>query len=428
MKKVLIITYYWPPSGGAGVQRMLKFVKYFPEFKVEPLILTVDENKASYQLIDNSLKNDIPTNIKIFKTSTFEPFGFYKILGKKKEIPHSGFANESNPSIFQKLMRFIRGNFFIPDARVGWNQYAYKMAVKIIENETIDAVITSSPPHSTQLIGLKLKNKYKIKWIADLRDPWTDIYYYKQMYHTKLAETIDKKYEKKVLENSDAIIVVSKNIKEIFKSKTETDIDNKIHIIPNGYDEDDFDRVINFESDEFMITYTGTYADIYQIDGFLNAFKKFILEFQNSNIKLRFIGKISDTLPEKITNLKLNNYVEFNDYLPHKDSVKELLKSSALLLIIPKMEKNEGILTGKLFEYLGSYKPIICLGPLNGDAAKIINQCNAGEVFDYENSNNIFDYLRKIYLNRNNIVCNYLEINKYTRKNLTKKLTEIINN
>lgn len=427
MKKVLIITYYWPPSGGAGVQRMLKFVKYFPYFGIEPIVITVDEKKASYQIVDKSLIGDIPANTTIYKTSTFEPFEFYKLLGNKKEIPHSGFANETKPSLFQKIMRFIRGNLFIPDARKGWNIYAYKMAKEIIENQKIDAIITSSPPHSTQLVGLKLKNEFNIKWICDLRDPWTDIYYYKQMYHTIWAKSIDSEYERKVLENSDAVIVVSESIRDLFKQKTKKNIENKIFVIPNGFDEDDFERNNNIESDEFLISYTGTFADIYVIDGFLEAFHNFVLEFSKSKIKLRFIGKISESLKFKVNKLNLNDFVEFKEYLPHKDSVNELLKSSLLLLIIPKMERNEGILTGKLFEYLGSYKPILCIGPVNGNASNIISECNAGKTFDYFDSVSMLKYLKEIFLNEKERAPNIEKIKSFSRKNLTKIISELIN-
>jgi len=427
MKKVLIITYYWPPSGGAGVQRMLKFVKYFPQFEIEPIVITVDESKASYQIIDKTLIDDIPSNVRVYRTSTFEPFEFYKIIGNKKEIPHSGFANETNPSLFQKFMRFIRGNFFIPDARKGWNKYAYNKAKEIINNEKIDAIITSSPPHSTQLIGLKLKKKFNMLWISDLRDPWTDIYFYKQLYHTKLARIIDAYFERKVLENSDAVIVVSDSIKKLFKNKSDKVFENKIYVIPNGFDEDDF-LIKNFSknSDEFIITYTGTYADIYFIDGFLYAFQKFISEFSNSKIKLKFIGKISESLIKKVNDLKIEKYVEFNDYLPHKESVNELINSSLLLLIIPKMDNNEGILTGKLFEYLGSGMQILCIGPVEGDASKIIKECNAGKTFDYYDSNNIFNYLREVYLSQKIYKPDFDKINFFSRKNLTKKISELI--
>ena len=187
MKKVLVITYYWPPSGGAGVQRWVKFIKYFKDQNINPFIISVDPDFASYPLIDNSLKNDIPDNTNVYLTKTNEPYSLYKKINNN-QTPYAGFANEGRPNFFQKIARFIRGNFFIPDSRKGWNNFAYKKAVEILEKENIDTVITTSPPHSTQLIGLKLKETQNIKWIADLRDPWTDIYYYKSMLHTKWAK------------------------------------------------------------------------------------------------------------------------------------------------------------------------------------------------------------------------------------------------
>jgi hypothetical protein len=183
MKKVLIITYYWPPSGGAGVQRWLKFAKYLPEYGWEPIILTIDPAYAAYPVTDDSLISEIPSTVKVFTTPAVDYFSIYK--KDKSRIPTAGFANSRENTVKDKILRFIRGNFFIPDPRKGWNGFAFKKACEIIETEGIKHVITTSPPHSTQLIGTKIKRKYpEIKWIADLRDPWTDIYYYDQFYPT----------------------------------------------------------------------------------------------------------------------------------------------------------------------------------------------------------------------------------------------------
>jgi hypothetical protein len=200
-RKVLIITYYWPPSGGAGVQRWLKFAKYLPEFGVEPIVLTVDPKYASYPQRDESLEKDIHQKLKVYKTKTFEPLNLLSGILGKKNVPYGGFTNVNKKSFLQTILRFIRGNFFIPDARVGWNNYAYKKAKEIIEEYKIDTVITTSPPHSTQLIGLELKKKLSITWIADFRDPWTDIYYYKDLLHTCLAKRLDKNKEQEVSNN-----------------------------------------------------------------------------------------------------------------------------------------------------------------------------------------------------------------------------------
>ena len=177
MKKVLIISYYFPPSGGSGVQRWLKFVKYLPEFGYEPIVLTVDPTVASYPQIDATLLQDIPSLVRVERTTTREMLSLYKRVSPTKEIPYGGFANENTQGLFSTISRFIRGNFFLPDPRRGWNKFAYKKACELIEQEQIDTVITTSPPHSTQLIGLKLKKRFpSIQWIADLRDPWRDIF------------------------------------------------------------------------------------------------------------------------------------------------------------------------------------------------------------------------------------------------------------
>ena len=213
MPKVLIITYYWPPGSGAGVQRWLKFSKYLPEFGWKPVILTVDPHYATYPVLDNSLEKDIPKGLKIYKTKSTDWFRLYK--RDKSKIPSAGFASNSDKSLKGLLSRFIRGNFFIPDPRRGWNRHAIKEAVSIILKERISAVISTSPPHSSQLIGLKLKKIFSgIQWIADLRDAWTDIYYYELFYPTFISKMIDRHFEKSVLKNADKIIITSKKDQE----------------------------------------------------------------------------------------------------------------------------------------------------------------------------------------------------------------------
>ena len=411
MKKALIITYYWPPSGGAGVQRWVKFIKYFNKFNIKPYVITVNPKQGSYPLIDNSLITDIPENIEVFPTKTFEPYSYYKKINNK-EIPYAGFANEGNPSTIQKIARFIRGNFFIPDARKGWNKFAYAKALEIIKKEKIDTIITTSPPHSTQLIGLKLKKELNIKWIADLRDPWTDIYYYKSMLHTKWAKNKDLKYEKDVLEKSDKIVVVSNSIKNLFIEKSSKIIDSKINVISNGFDKDDFELSTSNVNDKFTISYTGTITKEYPIKTLKNA-------LQETKTQVNFIGKADENIV-----IELKNLATFKNHVKHKESIKLMSKSHLLLLIIPKIKNNKGILTGKLFEYIGSNKPILCIGPTDGDAAKIIEECNAGKTFDYKDfkgmSNFILNCKKGTY--KNNTFSD-----NYTRENLTRKLSEIIN-
>ncbi len=420
-KRVLIITYYWPPSGGAGVQRWLKFAKYLPEFDIEPIILTVDPNHASYLQIDKSLEKDISLDLKVFKTKSFEPLSLLsKILGKKN-IAYGGFTNVNKKSILQIVLRFIRGNFFIPDARVGWNKYAYKKAKEIISEYKIDTVITTSPPHSTQLIGLKLKKKLNINWIADFRDPWTDIYYYKDLLHTRLVKRIDEKKEREVLEVADKVIVVGKSLKENFYSKINQE---KFVVITNGYDEEDFEEQKHVRPEKFTITYTGTLSDQYNVAAFIEVCEA--IKSKGVDFIIRFIGNVAESKLNEFKNASLLENVEIVNYVPHQESIKYLYNSSALLLVIPDFNGNKGILTGKLFEYLASGIPIVGIGPTDGDASEIIDECEVGKMFDYTETEKIYENLYNLiesFRIKQNDSKQYL---KYSRKNLTQQLKELI--
>jgi len=425
-----VITYYWPPSGGAGVQRILKFVKYFPKLEMKPYIITVREDKASYPVIDDSLLKDIPQEAEIFRTDTFEPFDMYSKLLGKKSIP-TGFSNESNPSTFQKLSRFVRGNFFIPDARKGWIKFAFNEACKIIEKENIKTVITTSPPHSAQLVGLKLKKKYDfISWIADLRDPWTDIYYYKEFKHLNIAKKIDLKYEKLVLENANVVITVSKSLKELFVKKSDKISKDKIYVISNGFDEEDFRGKEETSTDEFIITYTGTLAESYNPAVFFRTLKKITTRFPEVKFKMRFIGNPDLSLIEHIKKLSLINILDLVPTVSHEKSVQYLLQSTILFLVIPEVKNDKGILTGKLFEYLAAKKPILCIGPTEGDAASIINECNAGKTFERDEENeisNYLEYLVKEWKTNKDLDIKNDNYKKYSRYSQTKELSDIIN-
>jgi len=422
MNKVLIVTYYWPPSGGAGVQRWLKFSKYLPEFGWEPIILTVDPESAAYPVTDFSLKEDLPSSIKVYSTPAINYFGIYKKDISK--IPSAGFANSIDNTLKGKLLRFIRGNFFLPDPRKGWNKYAYKKACELIETEGIKNIITTSPPHSTQLVGLKIKKKYPaLNWIADLRDPWTDIYYYKQFYPTFFSKLIDLGYEESVLRKADKIITVGASLKNLFSAKVKG-IESKTEVITNGYDKDDFSGMIAETPSKFTITYVGTLSDIYPVDGFLNALYSF-KEKRNEFI-LRFIGTVSQKQKDLIQSKTGASIVEFIPYVDHTEAIKYMLNTSVLLLIIPDHQSNKSIITGKLFEYLASGKPIVCLGPADGDAAVIIEITGHGITFSYADSKGISEYLSTLISGISIIEKRSPEV--FSRMELTRKIIPLFSN
>lgn len=425
--RVLVITYYWPPSGGAGVQRALKFVRYFPEFGIDPVVLTVLSDKASYPVTDETLSKDIPATVKVVTTDSFEPLNILSSLMGKKNVPYGGFANANKESKTQKLLRWIRGNFFIPDARVGWVSYAYKEAVKLIEQENIRHVFISSPPHSSQLIGLRLKKRFPhVKWIADMRDPWTDIYYYKDLLHTASAARKDAALERKVLEEADTILVVSEAIKRQFCKKSEKIKSGKIQVVPNGYDEADFETGVTPEAGSFTIAYVGTMADTYRPEVFFEAFSRLVKKYPDKNLRFRFIGNIPWPVKKQAEEYGISSNCEWNGHVTHEEAIRQMQSANLLLLIIPDAAGAEGILTGKLFEYIGAGRPILGIGPKDGDAAKILRECGAGEMFEREDRAGIESWLSE----QLNSATFGQQVNnkrlKYTRRELTSAVSKVI--
>jgi len=429
IKKVLVITYYWPPSGGAGVQRVLKFVKYLSQSGVEPIVLTVDEKKASYAVLDATLLKDIPSDVKVYKTSSFEPLQLFSAVFGKDKIPHAGFANAGKGKPGSKLLRFIRGNFFIPDARKGWVKHAYRKAAALIKEQGIDTVFISSPPHSSQLLGLKLRKQFGVKWIADMRDPWTDIYYYKDLMHTAMASRVDNAYEHAVLESADEVLVVSDDIKRMFAAKLANGAEKKIHVIPNGYDESDFLLTRSSPADKFLVTYTGTIAESYNPEIFFKTIKSLVVKNPSIKIEIHFVGILSASVKHMAEQFGLVTNCKFTSYVSHEEVIKLMMSSTCLLLVIPEVKNDKGILTGKLFEYLASRKPIIGIGPSGGDAATIIDNCKAGKMFDRTEEKQLEDYVSSLleqWKLSKDLDLKDDSYKQYSRKELTKKLVEII--
>lgn len=436
MKKVLIISYYWPPSGGSGVQRWLKFVKYFREFGIEPIVLTVDPEFATFPNYDYSLLKEIPEGIEIHTTQASSPFELYKKV-RKKDAPQAGFSGEKKTGLVDKAMRFIRGNFFIPDARIGWNKFALEKARTIIRENNIDSIVTTSPPHSTQLIGLALKKEFNLHWLADLRDPWTEIYYNQELFRTPFAKRKDYNYEQACLKNADKIVVVSEDIKRHFGAKRK-EILAKIHVIPNGFDEADFLKVkseelrvksevesgkLRDESLKYkMISYVGNLGEQYPVEGFLEAFSEIVKK--DSDWKLQFVGNCHNGVKTLVEKLNLSKSVVFVPYVNHSEAIDFMIKARILLLIIPEIENNKGILTGKLFEYLATGNPILNIGPKDGDAAAILKENAISVTLNPSEKQEIIDFILNSTTNQTGV--NTVSKNKFSRRNLTGEVAKLI--
>lgn len=386
--KLGIITYYWPPAGGPGVQRWLKLSKYLAREGVELFVVTVDADKATYPLRDEGLQSDVADGITVIRTGTNEKFGAYKKVTGKKQVPFSGFSGEdAKVSMLQKIARFVRGNFFVPDARKGWNKHAYRAAEKIILQHDVQHWITTSPPHSTQLVGLKLKRNYGIHWTADFRDPWTDIYYYRKFYPTALTRAYEQGLERKVFSSCDSLLSVSPAWSKLYQSKG-AEPRYKVHTVTNGFDAEDFAGQQANRPEDFTITYAGTLAAQYPVADFITALNQ--LDFP---VILKVIGSWDGLSKERLEKAADHVQLKFVEYVPKKDLNAMMMASHLSLFLLPEVESAKGHIPGKLFDYLGAGNPILGLGPIDGDAAGIIRDAKAGEVFSYGNTAGIVDFL-----------------------------------
>ncbi|MCX7729393.1 MAG: glycosyl transferase family 1, partial [Bacteroidia bacterium] len=379
MKRILIITYYWPPSGGSGVQRWLKFVKYLTQKNYYCIIYTPENPEVP--VIDESLLKDIPTqNFEVIKTKIIEPYSLYKIFTGKssKEKITVSFLNEKKRkfSFAEKISQWIRGNCFIPDARMFWIKPSFNYLSHYIKQNSIDCIISTGPPHSMHLIALKLKEKFpRLKWIADFRDPWTNIDFLNELPLTNWSKKKHQQLEKKVVQAADAVISVSPTLTKELSALDNTH-PHKFFTITNGFDEDDFKNILqtplSIPENQFTLTYAGLIPPNRNPELLWAAIKELSDEKTlPGTFKLNIIGKVDAVVKESISQYQIGNFIQYTDYLPHAKVLEQEAQSSALLLLINNAPNSKGILTGKLFEYLALQKPILAIGPTDGDAAHI---------------------------------------------------------
>jgi glycosyltransferase involved in cell wall biosynthesis len=429
-KKILIITYYWPPAGGPGVQRWLKFAKYLPEFDWKPIIFTPEN--PSYPLLDESLLKDVPENLEIIKTKIWEPYQLAEKLNKSnKKFKAGQFDVGKNQSWKSKLSIWVRGNFFIPDARVFWIKPSTKFLEEYLKENKIDVVVTSGPPHSLHLIGLHLKKKLpNLKWIADFRDPWTEISYYKHLRLTKSSDKKHRQLESDVFKNADITLATSYTDAENFRKNGANAV-----CITNGFDETDAPQTLKLSNSQilkqnFTLSYIGVLEQLRNPENLWKALENLVktnLDFAE-NFTLKFAGRVDDKILHSIENSGLKNHVLNLGYISHDKAINEMQNSDMLLITNFPDESSKGIIPGKIFEYLATGKQIISFGPNDADVSKILTETNAGKHFSYDDSETIKNFiLEKFELWKNgNLLENTQNIEQFSRKNLTKKLAEIL--
>lgn len=423
-KKLLIITYYWPPAGGPGVQRWLKFVKYLPEFNIQPIVY-IPEN-PTYPIIDNGLVSEVSDQAIILKNKITEPYGFASFFSKNKtkKISSGIISNQKKQSFIEKAFLWIRGNIFIPDARLLWVKPSVTYLTKYIEENQIDTIVTSGPPHSLHLIGLQLKKDLNIKWLADFRDPWTTIGYHKALKLSSFAKKKHKALEKAVLNAADTIIVTSKTTKTEFQAITS----KPIEVITNGYD---IEKITKQPLDEkFTLAHIGSFLSERNPILLWEALQELVAE--NSDFKkdfeLKLIGATSQEVLDTIAEFKLSNYVQNLGYVSHEEAVAHQRKSQVLLLIEIDSKDTKSIIPGKLFEYMVSERPIIAIGPQDSDFAEIITSTNTGVFFTYHQKEKLKATLLKYFqeYQTQSLKVHAVGLQQYSRKSLTEKLSQLI--
>jgi glycosyltransferase involved in cell wall biosynthesis len=429
MKKVLIISYYWPPSGGAGVQRWLKFAKYLRAYNWEPVIYTPLNPEAP--AIDQSLEADIPEGIEVIKTKITEPYTAYKkFVGRKKEDSiKSGFLSENKtPSLTENIAVWIRGNLFIPDARKYWIKPSVKFLRNYLKDHHIDAMVSTGPPHSMHMIAMGIKQKLIVPWLADFRDPWTNIDFYDKLKLTKLADKKHRRMEAAVLQHADKIVTVSNNWANDFNTLGA----DKVEVITNGFDPEDFNFTKTDQRNTFSLCHIGSLNKDRNPKVLWEAIADICKENESfrKQLKLTFIGANDHSLKAALEKTGLIDQAEFISYLPHGDVLKEASKASVLLLLLNDTPNVEGIIPGKLFEYLALKRPIICIGSPTGDSSKIIHQTGTGKTIGFKNLDEIKIEMLELFAKfekGESFSPDQEKINSYSRKMLTGKIANLLN-
>ena len=424
MKRVLIITYYWPPSGGAGVQRWLKFAKYLRRFGWEPVIYTPEN--PEFPETDFSLAKDVPENLEVIKQPIWEPYDTYKkLLGRKKEekINAAFLSEKKKSSIPENFSVWIRGNFFIPDARKFWIKPSIKFLQAYLKANPVSAVISTGPPHSMHLIAMEVSKRMNLPWLADFRDPWTNIDFYKDLKLTSRADALHRKLEKQVLSQAGAVTVISRGMEEDCHKLYE----RRYEVITNGYDPEDTDISHPPEMDKkFSIAHIGTLVSSRNPETLWIALKEMLFEDEKfaADLEIKLVGKVDYKVMESIEKYGLTSFLRKIDYMPHNEVVKCQQQSRVLILIINNTPNAKMILTGKFFEYLAARRPILCLGPADGDAAAILTETNAGLLADFGDAGAMKNNIRLLYNKYGNGQLNSesRNIEQYSRLELTRKL------
>ncbi len=424
-KKVLIISYYWPPAGGPGVQRWLKLSKYLPQYGWDPIIYTPEN--PDFQVLDETLSKDIHPDTQVIKHPIWEPYAFFrKLTGKnKQEKVNSGLLfDEKNISLFTKLALWVRGNILIPDPRKFWVKPSIKYLIKRIPNINPDIIITTGPPHSMHLIGLKLHKETGIPWLADFRDPWSNLDVLDIFSPSKYAKNKQRRLEKKVLETATATIAVSSNWEKELRSLGA----KNTFTITNGFDESDFKTYQATKATKFSIVYGGIITSFRNPVLLWVALEELCSEIHSfrEDLAITLAGTIDNLVKKDISHFTyLSEKTKYINYFPHQELLNMYSQSAILLLLLNNTPNAQGHIPGKLFEYLACQKPILAVGVTDGDVANILKETKTGCIAEFKDKQQIKDNIQLLYEQfKNDTYQTTANIEKYSRKALAESLSD----
>ena len=421
MRKVLIITYYWPPAGGSGVQRWLKFTKYLPKYNWQPIVYTPEN--PYFEVQDEALLNDIPEEAEIYKIPIWEPYALKdKLFGKGSKSQSAGvIANKK--SLKNKVLNWVRGNVFIPDPKIYWIKPSVKLLLKKILEEDIHHIITTGPPHSMHLIGLGLKKAMpNLKWIADFRDPWSELDLLNEFQLINYSRKKHKDLEREVLQTADVTLTVSETwVKDLKRLGG-----NRVELITNGYDADDFELKPK-TNDKFIIGHYGLLNHLRNPKNLWKSLANLCEENKafNSKLEIHLSGNIDIEVIAEIESFPcLKRKIKQLGYLSHAQVLDQYNQADVLLLLLFNSKSGVGNYPGKIFEYFAAKKPILAFGPISSDAERLIKKTNTGKYFSYDDSNLKIDIL-DLFNNPNNL--DFENMEGLSRDKLTYDLTNLLN-
>lgn len=425
--KVLIVTYYWPPSGGSGVQRWMYFAKHLEENGIEPIVVTINPENAAFASVDYSLLEQVK-HVKTHYTSggfqLLKLYSFLKSGSTKKQIPVGNFGNKKK-SIFDKLSGYIRANYFIPDARVGWNKKAIPLVEELIKKENITIIITTGPPHSTHLIGLEIKKRHNhIKWLADFRDPWTEVYYNTLFKKNKRADKKDRSLELEVLEKSDLVLTIGPSMKELLENKIPRQKD-KVHSILNGFDDTLLNGIKGERYPEFTIAHIGILTLQQAHKEIIESLKNILTENKEWVIRFVLVGNIHPEIIEELTKIP-NLIIDHRGKVSQKDALQEMMNADVLLNCLAILPNSKILISGKLMEYLATGNSMVVIGDKEGDAAGLMKNIENASMISPNDIETLSKTIAEIYQKERTQPCLSTKMNQFSRKSTTKLLAELI--